>query len=220
MKCTAHSKRSHEPCRRDAMIGRSVCYHHGGKTPRGFALPQTKTGRYSKHLPTRLAIEYERARTDARLLELRDEISLLYARLADVLARVDTGESGRLWRELQAVWTRLEAARAAGDARAMAGCMQELNAQITAGYADSAAWKEVRELLQELKQLVDSERKREIAAQEVITSERAALLLGAVLGAIRRHVTDRTILNAIGDELGTLLTRETGPRVEGLDRVG
>ena len=196
------------------MIGRTVCYHHGGKTPRGFALPQTKTGRYSKHLPTRLAAEYERARSDAQLLELRDEIALLSARLADVLARVDTGESAGIWRALQSTWTDLEAARAAGDAAALAGHMRSLRELITAGHTDAASWKEVRELLQELKQLVDSERKRELVAQEVITSEKAALLLGAVLGAIRRHVTDRTILSAIGEELGALLARDVSPRAD------
>ncbi len=202
------------------MVGRTVCYHHGGKTPRGFALPQTKTGRYSKHLPTRLAVEYERARADGQLLELREEIALLDARLADVLAGVDSGESGQLVRNLQSTWAELEAARGRGDTAAMATCMRRLHDLITGGVAEHARWKEIRELLQERKQLVDSERRRALTAHEVITSERAALLLGAVLGAIRHHVKDPAILSAIGDELGALLDHDPRPRVEGPQLIG
>src|SRR4051812_32142589 len=73
------------------------CRMHGGATPRGPALPQFKHGRYSRSLPTRLAAQYEAAQSDPVLMELRDEIALNDARLADLLGRVDTGESGSLW---------------------------------------------------------------------------------------------------------------------------
>ena len=64
MQCHAKSKRSGQQCRRRAVRGRNVCQMHGGVTPRGFALPQTKTGEYSKDVPTRLIADYERTKDD------------------------------------------------------------------------------------------------------------------------------------------------------------
>ncbi len=51
--CTATSKRTGERCRKSAMLGRTVCLAHGGRTPRGVASPHFKHGRHSKQLPFR-----------------------------------------------------------------------------------------------------------------------------------------------------------------------
>ena len=40
--------------------------------------------------------------------------------------------------------------------------------------------------------------------QPTITSERAMLLVAALVDAVRRHVEDRKVLAAIGDELGRI----------------
>ena len=88
-------------CKRGAMAGRSVCYNHGGASPVGAASPQFKNGRYSKFLPERLRDRYQEAQRDPEILVLRDEVALADARLADLLTRVDAGESGALWKEVK-----------------------------------------------------------------------------------------------------------------------
>lgn len=45
--CTATSKRTGQRCHKPAMIDRTVCQIHGGKTPRGVASPHFHHGRYS-----------------------------------------------------------------------------------------------------------------------------------------------------------------------------
>jgi len=45
--CTATSRRSGQRCRRSAMVDRTVCRIHGGKTPRGVASPHFRHGLYS-----------------------------------------------------------------------------------------------------------------------------------------------------------------------------
>src|SRR5215813_8022692 len=99
MQCSAHSKRSHEQCKRPATPGRHVCHIHGGKTPAGIAAPRFKHGRYSKYLPTRMLPSYRKALQD-QSLTIFGEIALLQARIDDLLQRVDTGESGKLWADL------------------------------------------------------------------------------------------------------------------------
>jgi hypothetical protein len=53
--CRAKSKQTQQQCKQRAMRGKAVCHYHGGKTPAGYGLPQTKTGKYSSLLPLRLA---------------------------------------------------------------------------------------------------------------------------------------------------------------------
>lgn len=54
--CKAKSKRHGGPCRARAMIGMDVCYHHGGKSRRGFTHPNYKHGYYSKCPATQLIL--------------------------------------------------------------------------------------------------------------------------------------------------------------------
>ncbi len=51
--CTATSKRTGQRCCKPAMIDRTVCLLHGGKTPRGVASPHFRHGRYSTLLRAR-----------------------------------------------------------------------------------------------------------------------------------------------------------------------
>jgi hypothetical protein len=81
--CTATSKRTGRRCGARAVTGRNVCYHHGGRTPRGTASPHFQHGRYSRDLPTRVAARYEEAKADTELVSLRQEIALVDVRIVD-----------------------------------------------------------------------------------------------------------------------------------------
>lgn len=197
-----------EPCKAQAVHGKRVCRVHGGMTPNGIASPHYKTGRYSKVLPARLAARYQEARQDTALLELREEISLTDTRLSDLLARVDTGESGALWRSLMDARMDLIAAKRANDT---IGQMQAVNAimdLISQGHTDYRAWTEIGQVLEQRRKLVESERKRLIEAQQVITAEQAIVFVNAVLLSVREHVSDRSVLSAIQNDMTRLLNRQ------------
>jgi hypothetical protein len=100
MQCKAQSKLSGERCKRWVTPGRDVCRFHGGKVPRGPALPQFRHGRYSRFLPSRLAATYQTAAKDPELLSLRHEFALVDARSTiyfSVLIRGKAGRSGPRW---------------------------------------------------------------------------------------------------------------------------
>src|SRR5262245_57591682 len=101
--CGAKNRKG-ELCGRAPVPGRERCKLHGGNSLVGVAVGTYKTGRYSKYLPQHLLDRYHEAAGDANLLALRDEIGVVDARLADLLKRVDTGESGARWKVLQAAW--------------------------------------------------------------------------------------------------------------------
>lgn len=205
-RCTAKSKRTGEQCQNPACVGMSVCRHHGGKSLSGIAHPSFRSGRYSKHLPARLSSRYHEAQADVKLLELREEIALTDARLADVLVRVDTGESGALWKLLRAAFDHFKRASSLQDGDGMAAALYDIERLIERGTSDYAAWHEVSKLLDQRRRLVESERKRVIEAQLVMTIEEANVLLAAMTNAIQRHVQDRATLQAISTEFAQLVS--------------
>src|SRR3954470_5731126 len=87
-RCGARTRKGAGPCRQPGMAPSGRCRMHGGKTPRGLASPLTKSGRYSRDLPTRVAARYENALADPELLSVRDDIALLQGAITDVMAEI------------------------------------------------------------------------------------------------------------------------------------
>jgi hypothetical protein len=196
------------------MHDRAVCFHHGGKTPRGLASPHFKTGRYSKDIPTRLLANYTAALADPDLLALRSDIALVDSRLGELLARVDSGESGAIWRTLRGVWANLITARAKGDIPGMQEHLSEVGVLIERGLADYAAWMDIQKCLEQRRKLTESEWKRLVDMQQMITTEKAMVLLAAVVDVIRKEVSDRDTLGRISIGIAGLVANSAGRRTE------
>ncbi len=214
--CTAKSKRTGQRCRGDAMVGKNVCYFHGGKSLSGPANPAYRTGRYSDILPVKLASRYESARKDNELLALKDEMALLDARLGELLARVDTGESGNLWGRLRGLYMLLDKARADRDAAAMASLLQDLGALVKQGAQDEETWSQVVPLIEQRRRLAETENKRLSQMSLLLSVNEAMTLLSVVSDIVRRaaeaHIADvvvqRAFLAAIADGLRRLTNVE------------
>jgi hypothetical protein len=181
---------------------------HGGKIPRGQALPQFKSGRYSKFLPARMAAKYQEAQADPELLSLRSELALLDARIAELLGRVDTGESGAIWEALQQAWALFRGARAQQDVPKMHLAVEQLDRLMDRKVADSAAWREIDEAIEQRRKLVESEQKRLVALQQVITAESALTLMGVLVDIITTHVRDQPTLAKIVADIQALTEQD------------
>jgi hypothetical protein len=212
MQCTATAKSTGERCRRRAVTGYTVCQVHGAGSPKQ-GRPGGRPivhGRYSKHLPARLAERYGEALSDPELLALREEVALTDARIADLLKRVDTGESGRLWRGLGAAWKDFTKARHGKDTDGMAAALDKVGGLIGRGQADYATWGEIGGLLDQRRRLVESERKRLVEMQQVITAEKAMILLAAVVDVIRKNIDDRDVIAAISADIRRIVAADPG----------
>lgn len=197
MQCTAKSKQSGVQCKRHAVPGGTKCKIHGGGSLKGVATPAFKTGRYSKYLPQRLTERYQEAVSDDELLALRDDIALLDSRVADLLGRVDRGEAGRLWTEAKSAFRDLKSAMQGKDSTALLKAVDSLDGVLGRGLSDYAAWNEIHSLLDQRRKLVESERKRLVEMQQMVTSEQAVMLVSVLLDSVRRNVTDRNTLSTI-----------------------
>lgn len=207
MKACGAKKKNGTPCQMAAMPN-GRCRLHGGLTPNGMQSPSFKTGRYSKVLPARLASKYQEALADTALLELREEISLVDTRLADLIGRVESGESGEVWRQLRSAYSEFTKNRSRGDAPGMAEHLGTIESLIIRGLADYAAWQDISQTLEQRRKLVESERKRLVEMQQMITTEQAMIMLAAITDTVRRHVTDRDALAAISADITKLITVE------------
>jgi len=199
------------------MKGKEVCYHHGGKSLVSIAQPQYKHGRYSKYMPQRMLERFEAGQKDTELLALRTEIAILDARTEDLLKRVDSGESGELWRQLREAQRRLHEARRIQDGEAIAAAVTEIDGFISRGMADYAIWNEITGNFEKRRRLTESEAKRLIAAQQTLSVEEAMLFLTVLTDSVRRNVTDRDALRAISEDISryALQNRILEPMVRG-----
>ena len=202
VRCTAKAKTTGERCKRPAAVGSSKCYIHGGKTvTRGSESVTFKHGRYSKDLPTRLSSRYAEALADTELLSLRDDVALVDARISELLTRIDKGESGRIWSKLAEAKAEFVVARTANDVPVMSQWLAEILRLIDAGNADWMIVSDIVGLQDHKRKLGESERKRLIEMRQIITTEQAAVLLGAITDIIVRNVTDRDTRARISAEL-------------------
>jgi hypothetical protein len=147
---------------------------HGGKTPQGAGSVHFKHGRYSSCLSTRLAAAYEDAMHDPKLLELRDEIATVDARMIDLLKCVDTGESGALWWEAQAAMAKFCQEQQKNNISGMRIALEHVDQVITHGAGDYAAWVEIPELIEQRRRLCDSDNRRLTQAHELIDDQFSA----------------------------------------------
>jgi hypothetical protein len=207
MRCTGKSKQSGERCKKSAVVGFKVCEIHGGKTPVGTALPQTRTGRYSRHLPLRLAECYQEAIADPELLSVREDVALLDSRLSDVLAAASNQESGELWENLKQARKAYVGASGKDAEEKKQEALSQILWLINEGYQEWQSWKDIRFMLQERKQLVESERKRLVDMQQMITAERAMLLVAAISDIVTKNVEDTYVRNRIAADIERLISQ-------------
>jgi hypothetical protein len=147
---------------------------------------------------------------DAKLLELRDEVALMGVRLSELVGRIDTGESAQRWKSLQTAYTELQDSVRSGDKVAFVAAMAALGSAIAAGGQDYQTWREIAELTEQRRKLSESEHKRLVSMQMMLSTEQAMILLAAITDVVRRNVSDQNTLAAISSDIRQLVTVEAG----------
>lgn len=210
MECGA-KRRNGEPCKAPAMAN-GRCRIHGGKTPNGIGLPQTKTGRYSKYLPKALNEQYQRSLSDDELLSIRQDIALVDAMIASALPKLESRESGKAWQLIKKSIFEMKAAfvdEQYGKAVAYLDVMVEIVNNELLYYATE---EEIRASLEQRRKLSESEQKRLVAMEQTITSDQAVLLMTALLDSIKRNVKDPNARVAIQTDFIRYARLQSGER--------
>jgi hypothetical protein len=190
------------------------CYLHGGKSLRGLAHPNFKTGRYSKYLPARMLERYEESKADSEQLALKSEIALVDARISDLLQRMDPAEPGELWETLQKLKKKVQEAARSGNTDAGNVAVMGILDVIARGARDFEAWADVFTLIERRRRLVESEQKRLVAMQQMVTTEEVTMLVTATVASLKEHVEGncdddvaRRILGGVTIDVARLFNR-------------
>lgn len=180
------------------------CNVHGGKSQLiiGAASPSFKTGLYSKDLPTRLAAQYQAAMDDPELLGLRSGIALLEVRLGELLTRVDVGggeaelrKVATEFRAVQAARSKIQGAILARNVDRMAealdelgNCVDKLGAAIDQAQQDYGIWHDIQDVLQDQRALKDSERRRLVDMQTMMSPESGLSFIGTLEALLKKNI--------------------------------
>jgi hypothetical protein len=181
------------------------CNLHGGKSRKGGFSGTYQQGSRSKYLPKRLLERFEEAAKDQDLINMTQDLALIEARLADLLGRVDSGEAGQVWLNLRLAWQALRQAQSQEDQAGAAEALTEIGRMINRGAADALAWREVGDLIERRRRVVETEQKRRIAAGRLVAVEEAMAIVIAIQESVRTHVQDRATLQAISEEVSRLI---------------
>ncbi len=178
---------------------------HGGKAQWGAANASFKDGRYSKLLPVQMQVDYRRATQDRDLLALREDIALLDTRLAEVLRGLASGETVPWVVRLQEAGDALEVARRDHDTAAMPARLDALLRLVRERGASREVWAEVVPLLEQRRKLVESERKRLVDMQMMVTKEALMVFLSTLTASLREKIVDRQVYSSVIADVARLI---------------
>lgn len=203
--------------------GRTRCKHHGGATLTGRENPAYKHGRHVRRtyeaLPARLRERVTEIIDDPNLLSLRENVAVADARLSELYARLDTGESGGAWKaaresldDLLAAQKFAQAARDAHNAEGVSeaqadgqAAMSALAAAIKRGARDQEIIDEIVSHTRYRADLASREHKMLTDKAQVITSVEAMSLVEHLLHVIEQEVSDRRVRSRIGEGFAKLV---------------
>jgi len=216
-------------CRNRPEKGRNRCKFHGGRFKRGPESHRWKQGvrkgaapsRF-KRIPEQLAERMEEADKDPKLLGFRRDITLLEARIVELVGRLSTTESGKTWevaldcwKDIKSAMESLLAAMQAKDQVAVSEKMVSLrslildrkspmNRILLRGNHDEQTWGDISGMVEQKAKMAEREHKRLIDLQQIVTVDQAMMLMGALMASVNRHVTDPDVRRRVGMEFAAL----------------
>ena len=167
-------------CKMGAVEGTYLCRYHGGKSP------QIKPRSFLESLPIDLAEHFEAMQNDPSYLNRREDIVLLKARRAQLLARLSE-EAGteEAWAGVVAAYKSL---REGDDVEAL----MILRSALEAHHEDQSVWSEIYQLENRLESLTTTQVKTGKELSLMATTEQVTSLMAGIQEAFLR-VVDRFI---------------------------
>lgn len=209
--CGANRANGRGLCKAPAMAN-GRCRVHGGAVPKGPAHHSYRHGLYSKHLQgTPLGVMVDEALADPDRLSMDEELALVDARIQELLQELNTPASSAAWGALQAAIADFQSAQAKKSVAGMHKAFSSIQDLSEQGVGRAAAWAEVRQLIDQRKNLVESEERRALASGKAIPAEKVRAVLASLSQMIldevpdakaRRRLAERMIAMVQGNQLG------------------
>jgi tRNA-dihydrouridine synthase len=229
-RCKATSKRTGLRCGSIVKQDGDVCQWHGGASLKGVLHPLAKGGmgsRYEKVLPQRMVDGAEAALNDPELLNLSQELDVAQKFLADAIDRCDKGASGEIIDAIkEAVIASQKCVFAVKQNPADPDKWQDITDAgenllllVNNAEADYAARREMREWMETIRKLQDSEVKRRKEINATMSAVEVRDLLAAFILDVKRELGGREeyrtpyakICRAFDNRLALVVASRVGP---------
>lgn len=171
---------------------------HGGKSVAGPEHPNWKGGHRSilrSSLPDTMKGMYDAVANDPNRIEMTAHLGVLNSILADSLSRINDGAPA-LFPKLREAWGnyRVELGKGANMNReALARHASEIEELINAGQGDYLAREDVRRTIQDIRRVSDTERKRMVDAEQMMSNDAVAILVTELISDVLDEVRDPVV---------------------------
>lgn len=198
--CGAQRSRNRGICRVTILYPNGRCRMHGGPLSAnvGPANAAYRHGRESlllKALPKNLTYAAQEVLDNPARLEMTEHLAVLQAQLVRSLNAWDGG--GDIWKDMMTAWGAYTHARGKGDIQGMTTAVDQLEKAINRGTADYLARTESRDIIETIRRVSDTERKRLIDAQLMWTADQVYLFVANIIEDINNEVTDKQMLGRL-----------------------
>lgn len=181
--------RSGNPCK-GAPMANGRCRMHGGNARRGIASGTYKHGKYSRYLPGGIQQAYEQSRTDPDLLNLTEEIALLYSRMHELLAGLQPENPHNL--QVAKDWRHFRPAQERRDSAGMLRAAERIDTIVEGAAGNDAVWEQVTRLLAQIAALAEQEQKRRVAMSGLMRTDRVQAFARDLLLIVREETDPAT----------------------------
>lgn len=186
-------------CKKAPMKGRTRCRNHGGKALRGEEHPNFKTGKFMQIVPLHMKAKYEMAARDGELLSLDRDIRYATAMLLDAIERSGTGEAEGLWMTLRKVEAAMRGAR--DDPEQMISLLTQLGTIIRQGASWVESNRDIRQMMEQRRKLVESERKRAVELNMNVTLQQFSAVMMKLYEVMSEHVENKRVVATVFNEV-------------------
>jgi len=134
----------------------------------------------------------------------RHAVELLDARVQELLERIDHDDAPERMATLYSLFQDVKAAQGRNEA-AMYAALSAMDIEFEKAYHDYEAWKQIMEILDNRRKMIDSEVKVIKDMKAILTAEQANSLVGKLLAVIIDEVKDPKMLRRINNKFARLI---------------
>jgi len=171
----------------------------------GLAHPGFKDGRYSRYMPPRLAVAFERALADPELLSLTTDIATVETLINETMEQFAAGDLAETIGKIKEMWAQLWAAIRREDAKTAESIRVEMSVLIDQGASQLQALSKFLDLTEQKRKLSETEARRREKMSELVEAERVARDYRALVLAVKAVEDDPAKLLRIQAEFGRII---------------
>jgi hypothetical protein len=179
---------------------------HGGASLKGAQSGTFKHGKFSKHMPTRLAAIYNDLQENGELISIDRNLHLREAFLREGLETLkDAGDPAQAWEDLRKAHEVLMIGITTLNEPLLQKAARTMEKIIDDRYRYHETVKELNKTLTEQRQDIKAKASIELAKENAFTASQVTTLIGAVVSLIMMNVTDKEQRFAIVDGIDRLI---------------